>query len=146
MVSSSLLLAIAIHAQGWKVELILRGIDVKAGGSLQAGLFNNPDTKWNPERSFRSVRIKVDKKTMKLTFENVPDGNYAAAVFPDMDNNGELKRNFFTLPKEPVRFSNGQRIKLGAPGFKKCSFQVSSAISKNVDLVSYLPSRACFGG
>lgn len=132
-----LLLAQMVLSQGHKVELTVQGIDTAAGGSIQAGLFNDASTKWDPSTSFMSIRAKVEKGTMKLIFENVPEGTYAAAVFHDIDDNGELKRNFFTIPKEPVGFSNGQRIRLGAPGFQKCSFPVDSGTAKEIVLVEY---------
>ena len=48
--------------------------------------------------------------------ENVKPGNYAIAVFHDLNGNGKLDRNLIGLPSEPYGFSNdvGRR---GFPSF-----------------------------
>ena len=47
-------------------------------------------------------------------------GNYAVAIIQDLDENGELNKNFLGIPKEPYGFSG--KWKSGGSSFDKALF------------------------
>jgi uncharacterized protein (DUF2141 family) len=61
-------------------------------------------------------RVKAKAGSVEFRVENVKPGNYAIAVFHDLNGNGKLDRNLIGLPSEPYGFSNdvGRR---GIPSF-----------------------------
>lgn len=69
-------------------------------------------------------RKKVEAKTMTITFQGLPDGNYAFAVFQDLNGNDNMDYKKFGIPAEPFAFSNNALRKFGPPHFKQAKFPV----------------------
>ena len=55
-----------------------------------------------------------------VSFENIPAGSYAISVFYDLNNNGQLDKNFLSIPKEPYDFSNDIRHQTRAATLRMC--------------------------
>ncbi|ARN76798.1 hypothetical protein BST97_01590 [Nonlabens spongiae] len=104
------------------LTLELEGIE-KQKGTLYLSLFNSkngfPD---DGKKGVESRKMTVLGSSVTITFENLPDGFYAAAYYQDVNDNGELDKNFFGIPREPVGASNMDS--LGQPKFDKCKFEV----------------------
>ncbi|MEO6911051.1 MAG: aldehyde dehydrogenase family protein [Edaphobacter sp.] len=49
-------------------------------------------------------------------------GNYAVAVYLDVNGNHKLDKGFLGIPKEPVGASNNPKGHMGPPHFDECSF------------------------
>jgi uncharacterized protein (DUF2141 family) len=60
-----------------------------------------------------------------MTFDNLPRGDYAVAVFHDENMNGRLDKNIFGIPKEGYGFSNNPKKSMGPPKFTDVKFQLS---------------------
>lgn len=82
-------------------------------------------------KAFKMGKVKEFSSTATYTFKDVPYGEYAISVHQDKDQDGEMKRNFMGIPKEPVGASNLN--KMGKPNFEKCTFEVNSP-SEEVDI------------
>ena len=54
-------------------------------------------------------------------FTGLPDGNYAIAVFQDIDGNGKLSKWFFGKPREPYGLLLGFKKPNKKPNFSKYS-------------------------
>ena len=57
-----------------------------------------------------------------LTIPNVPAGEYAAQSFHDENDNGEIDRGMFGIPKEGVGFSRNARIVFSPPKWRDAYF------------------------
>jgi uncharacterized protein (DUF2141 family) len=66
---------------------------------------------------------KANQGILKFQVD-LPRGTYAITVFQDLDNNGDLKSNWFGIPKEPVGNSTNFKPDGGAPTFGDCSIYV----------------------
>ena len=53
---------------------------------------------------------------------DIPNGEYAIAIFQDINKNGKLDTGWFGIPKEPYGFSKNFRPIMSAPKFNDCSF------------------------
>jgi uncharacterized protein (DUF2141 family) len=109
--------------QTGKVSVIVKGINAKKGGLLTVGIFekmNFPKTDKHLLGSSKEVKDSI----MQITFEHVPVGQYAIAVFQDEDRNKKLKTNFIGYPIEPIGFSNDAKIKFGPPSFDDAKVSV----------------------
>jgi len=69
------------------------------------------------EKAYKRIKVTDYDKTATCVFEDVPYGNYALTAFQDKDDDGEMDRNFFKMPKEPAAMSN--MTGMGIPSFKK---------------------------
>ncbi len=92
-------------------------------GNLEIGVFK-PCTGFPGKcRPVVKQSVWAAKKTMKTQFEIEP-GEYAIAIYHDLNGDGNLNTNFFGLPKEPYGFSNNYRPRLSAPKFSDCRILV----------------------
>lgn len=68
-------------------------------------------------------KIEASASSIQTTF-SVEPGNYALALFHDMNSNGKMDKNMLGIPKEPYGFSNDFRPKFFVPKFSDCQFSV----------------------
>lgn len=102
-------------------------------GKVQCGL-------WNAERGFpdeqqlrrRSVPIVGGAAT--CSFEDVPSGTYAVALFHDENENGKLDRGLFGKPMEGYGVSNNKTYALAGPNFRESKFVFNAEAPKLLDV------------
>jgi len=58
----------------------------------------------------------------ELHINDLPEGQYALAIYHDENGNDELDTNWLGIPKEPIGFSNSKMRTFGPPGFEDCAF------------------------
>ena len=79
-------------------------------------------------QAVRTLRLPVSGGTASFSFENLPSGFYALAVYHDENSNGQLDKNFFGLPTERYGFSNNARsMMFFPPSFGAARFVVAGA-------------------
>lgn len=107
------------------VILVVEGIEANKAGSLSAGIFTK---EFFPETGKAAYEryVKVEGATMEIHFDEIPAGEYSAAVFHDLDNNGKLRTNLLGLPREPIGFSRDARIRMGPPSYYDAVFRVNA--------------------
>lgn len=130
IVSSSLLSGLVAACffapAAWAADLSLNVVGVDANsGQLMIALYDNPEAYAGGEPT-RSVRVPARGATVAVQFEGLAAGRYAIRMFHDVNGNGELDKNLFGIPTEPVGFSNRARANLGPPGFAAASFDLSA--------------------
>lgn len=113
-----------------KLEITVTNID-EAKGTIRVGLFKDDET-FLKDAAFGKV-VKAAKGEVKVVFENLPAGKYAASVIHDSNENEKLDSNGIGIPKEGFGFSNNAMGMFGPPGFEKASFDLDSA-PKNISV------------
>lgn len=98
----------------------ISNVKSKAGQVIVALFSNENDFLKKP---ILSLNKKADGTDLDFSFP-VPEGNYAIAVFHDINNNSMLDKNFVGIPKEPIGFGNNVRP-FGKPGFSECAVHFS---------------------
>lgn len=97
----------------------------RSGGKLRLAVFRPTDKFGSGKPSLYKI-IAIDKPaTQRVDFELEP-GQYAVAVYHDVNSNDKLDKNLVGYPSEPFGFSNNYRPVVSAPKFKDCSFEVGS--------------------
>lgn len=97
---------------------------------IRVGVF--PPTGGFPKsnRGAKGYEIKPNgQKTVTLTITDLDYGDYAIAVYQDVNNNGKLDTGgLLGMPQEPYCFSNNFRpmARLRAPRFSDCRFTYSA--------------------
>lgn len=104
-------------------------------GKMLLALFNKEEGfPGTPQKAFRILDIPAKKPSVSLSFDQLPSGTYALAVFHDVNNDGELNTNFLGVPKEDYGFSNNARSRFRAPYFKEAAFSFSGQATITVEV------------
>jgi uncharacterized protein (DUF2141 family) len=96
-------------------------------GVVNIALFNSPlGFPSNAAQAYRSGSFPVEELPLRVTFLDVPFGQYAVTVHHDENQDGTLNVNSLGIPKEGIGFSSNPKIWMGAPPFHKAKFEFSS--------------------
>ena len=81
-----------------------------------------------PGKPFLKSTSTIENGKAKITFSNIPYGDYAAILFQDENTNGLLDHKL-GFPNEPMGFSNEWKLSLfsGMPNFSKLKFSFKNA-------------------
>jgi uncharacterized protein (DUF2141 family) len=118
-----LLFTMAVPAWAGEIKLTMHGAGV-AGKNLYVAVHSSAQD--FPVRDANALKSTVVAKadTTELLIPNIPAGEYAVAVFADMNGNGILDSNFIGIPKEPVGVSRDAKGGFGPPSFADAAFKV----------------------
>lgn len=105
-------------------DLAIRVDDVKLPeGRVMAALFDSAT-------GFLKRSVKVGDAaadsggTVTVVIKDVPAGDYALALYHDLNGNGRMDRNVIGIPIEPYAFSNNVLGTMGPPSFEQARFAV----------------------
>ena len=95
-------------------------------GILYVGWYKaSADFPVNDRAIFRKEIEVSDLSEVTMRFDNIPVGNYAIAIFLDENDNYQLDRNLFGIPKEKYGFSNNVLPALRAATFEESIFSLT---------------------
>jgi uncharacterized protein (DUF2141 family) len=97
-------------------------------GHLMIGIFDDESS--FPNDHCVGQKVTVTDRVMMIAFTDLPEGVYAVSVYQDRNDNGQLDKNAFGVPKEKYGFSNNAR----RPDYKKCSFNLNENMTITVRL------------
>lgn len=97
-----------------------------ASAPVRIAVYNNAG-KFPSDNSYLLAKVFIPGKTGDAVFvvPGLEEGEYAVAIFQDLDNNSKLNTNFFGYPKEPFCFSNNVKPHFYAPSFRECKVALS---------------------
>jgi uncharacterized protein (DUF2141 family) len=122
-VSFTFLVSIAYAQTG---TLTVEISEIQGGeGEISVGLYTSAENFPGAEKSYNGRIIKVTGEKTVASFEDIPAGTYAIAVFHDTNSNRKLDTNFFGIPKEGYAFSNNVFGTFGPPDFEDASFKLN---------------------
>ena len=98
------------------LKLVITGVD-DVKGSMYIAVFDNKESFPDFGKQLVEKVLLVDSKTLSCTFKDLPNSDYAVAIFHDKNNNGKLDKNAFGIPLEPYGFSQNARARFSAPPF-----------------------------
>ncbi|GAA4447233.1 DUF2141 domain-containing protein [Nibrella saemangeumensis] len=94
-------------------------------GSVHIGIFRScNDFPGNCTPTDNQI-ISANQKNIRATFLVEP-GDYAVAVYQDVNANGKMDKKMFGIPKEPYGFSNNFKPMFSGPTFADCRVRVSA--------------------
>ena len=105
-----------------KPKLTLQINNVEKDGIFYVSICSK-SAEWsdNGKYSFKFDAMKEGQNIFEIT--TVPTGNYAIAIYQDLNGNEKLDTNFLGIPKEPYGFSNNKIPIFSEPSFEKCKFE-----------------------
>jgi len=95
-------------------------------GIVRIGLYSNQETFPIYGKHIEGALLKIETTDIEYTFNNIPIGKYAIAVWHDENNNEKIDKNFFGIPKEKYGFSNNKFGLLGPPKFEDASINIEA--------------------
>lgn len=96
-------------------------------GSIRMAVYNNEKSFPSESHSFRGGALALRSGIHpQLACDQLPFGQYAVAVYHDLNNNGKMDKNALGIPTEPYAFSNNIKVKWRAPKFQEAVFGFNS--------------------
>ncbi len=121
---SALLLPPCVQAGGLKLTLHGTGL---GGKNIHVAVHSSAaDFPVNDDKAIKGA-VLARAGMAELTIPNLPAGEYAVAVFADI--NGKLDSNFIGIPREPVGFSRDAKGRFGPPKFADAAFKVGDGVT-----------------
>ncbi len=93
-------------------------------GNINVALYNTSDGFLKSNKIFKAHSVIAKEGKTALFMEDIPDGEYAIALYHDVNGNHELDTNFLGIPKETVGFSKAKMKTFGPPKFTECMFKM----------------------
>lgn len=98
---------------------------------------------YDSEASFRTKTNAIDSvvftaksNVSEISINNIPVGEYAIAIFQDINNNGKLDMGKLKIPKEPIGISNfREKNKMGIPTFNKAKIKINGDTTISIPLI-----------
>lgn len=94
-------------------------------GNISVAVYNHQDGFLKFDKVFKSDSILAKQGTTEIAITDLPEGEYALAIFHDENANNVLDVNWLGIPKEKFAFSKGRMKTFGPPSYKECAFSVT---------------------
>ena len=116
-----------------KLSIHISGIS-KIKGSLFIAVFRATDDFPVFGKQFKGIIKEVEGKSQNYNFDNLPEGEYALAIYQDVNRNKILDKNLLGIPTEIYGFSNNARRTFSAPSFQEAKFKLNKDLQQTVFL------------
>jgi uncharacterized protein (DUF2141 family) len=116
-----------------KLSIHISGIS-NIKGSLFIAVFRATDDFPVFGKQFKGIIKEVEGKSQNYTFDNLPEGEYALAIYQDENRNKILDKNLLGIPTEIYGFSNNARRNFSAPSFQEAKFKLNKDLQQTVFL------------
>jgi uncharacterized protein (DUF2141 family) len=93
-------------------------------GQVFISIYNSEDSFLG--NGFKSFVTKIENKSCRVTFENIPSGTYAISFYHDENDNNKMDSNFLGIPKEDYGCSNNAIGFMGPPKWADAKFEVKN--------------------
>lgn len=117
------------------IELTIQNINDESG-TIKIALYDSPDDFPKQTKAYKVGEVSAQQPQVKYSFENIPDGDYAIAIYHDVNSDDELNFKMFFIPKEPYGFSNNFVPKYSKPKFDDARFAVEGDTKLVIKLVN----------
>jgi uncharacterized protein (DUF2141 family) len=107
---------------------------LKIKGSLFIAVFRATDDFPVFGKQFKGIVKEVEGKSQNYNFDNLPEGEYALAIYQDENRNKILDKNLLGIPTEIYGFSNNARRNFSAPSFQEAKFKLNKDLQQTVFL------------
>ena len=116
-----------------KLYIHISGIS-KIKGSLFIAVFRATDDFPVFGKQFKGIVKEVEGKSQNYNFDDLPEGEYALAIYQDENRNKILDKNLLGIPTEIYGFSNNARRTFSAPSFQEAKFKLNKDLQQTVFL------------
>lgn len=118
-----LLLLPVLGSAQHRLSVKIHGVKT-SNGTINVAVYNKSDHFLKFDQVFKADSVKAEKGETRIYLENLPEGEYALAIFHDENGNEKLDTNWLGVPKEDIGFSKAKMKTFGPPHFKECAFKL----------------------
>ena len=114
----------------------IKGID-EPKGDLYIALYD-ANVPFLSSKAISGKIVKINDKSVDVTFEGLNDGEHAIAIYQDENSNAKLDLGEWGIPMEKYGFSNNidPASLRRPPVFDECKFEVKGNTTITINLVS----------
>lgn len=94
-------------------------------GTIGVAVYNSAESFLTDGGVVARDSLPIENGRAQWQSGQLPLGNYAIAIYHDVNNDGALGTNVLGIPVEPVAFSQQARASFGPPGFEDAVFQLA---------------------
>ena len=105
-------------------------------GDLYFSLYDNESSWLYPDLAFRKVLQPVESDTALIILEDLPEGDYAIALFLDINENALMDETEAKIPREPYGFSNNPRGIRGPASYGQAIFHVDGRDTVRIEMIN----------
>lgn len=103
-------------------------------GNVCFALYTDETSFLKFDKVFKSGYQKAVKGNTRIEIKDLPEGNYAVAIFHDSNGNKNLDTNMIGIPKEPIAFSRGKMKMFGPPKYQECVFPLNANLKLTIEM------------
>lgn len=104
-------------------------------GYVFFGLYDKEKGFLDNESQIATAKVKASENKVVYTFKNLPDGDYAIAVYQDVNDNGKCDRSIIGYPTEGFGFSKNYKPKFSAPDFDEVKIAINQYAKTSIALI-----------
>lgn len=97
-----------------------------SAGKISVAVYNQADGFLKFDKVYKCDSTKARKGITRIDIVDLPEGEYALAIFHDENGNDELDTNWLGIPKEAFAFSKAKMKLFGPPSFRECALTLKS--------------------
>ena len=90
------------------------------------GLYGVKNKFPDPKGQMKIYKFKPHGKELTAKIRNLKYGQYALAIYQDVNSSGKIDKNFIGIPTEGYAFSNNYKPTIKAPNFDDCKFDYNA--------------------
>lgn len=131
-----LILSLILFFSGVKthrLSIFITGVS-EIKGTLYIAIFRPNDAFPVFGKQFKGVVKEVIGKTQNYNFDDLPEGEYAVAIYQDLNRNNVLDKNIIGIPEERYGFSNKARRTFSAPSFQEAKIKLNKDLQISIQL------------
>ncbi len=106
-----------------KLSISVEGVK-NSNGRINVALYNHSEGFLKFDKVYKCDSTKAQKGTTRIDIDDLPEGEYALAIFHDENGNDELDTNWLGIPKESIGFSKARMKAFGPPSFRECAMKI----------------------
>ena len=92
-------------------------------GRARIGLSNSEELWEKRDTAYAGTITEIKNDSVRVTFENIPFGEYGIKVHHDENGDNEMDTNFLGIPSENYGFSNNASGSFGPPDWEDAKFE-----------------------
>ncbi len=104
-------------------------------GEIQVSVYDNGESFLKENKEYRIYRFKVKETKGKFVINDLSEGKYALIIYHDENNNKEMDKSIFGLPKEGYGFSKNFKPGLSRPDFEDCCIELNKNVETEIKLM-----------
>lgn len=106
-------------------------------GKLLIQLFNS-EKSYKENKAVKMAQVAAKKGQVKVTFNDLEQGEYAIRYFHDENSDNQMATNMFGMPTEGFGYSNNAQPNFGPASYEDMKFQLTEKEQVNKSSVIYI--------